>query len=48
MKWVDKFKLFLNFVDVVIYEMYICDFFIYENSGMKNKGKYLVLMEIEM
>lgn len=47
MKWADKLKPFSNPVDAVIYEMHIRDFSIHENSGMKNKGKYLALTETE-
>jgi pullulanase len=38
-----KFK---NFVDAIIYELNIRDISIDENSGVKNKGKYLGLSEI--
>ncbi|MCI4169850.1 type I pullulanase [Bacillus spizizenii] len=47
MKWADKLKPFSNPVDAVIYEMHIRDFSIHENSGMKNKGKYLALTETD-
>lgn len=45
MKWDAPPKPFSTPVDAVIYEMHIRDFSIHENSGMKNKGKYLALTE---
>jgi|LGOV01.1.fsa_nt_gb pullulanase len=38
---------FQNFTDAIIYELNIRDISIDDNSGIKNKGKYLGLSEIE-
>lgn len=40
-----KIAPFKEFTDAVIYEVHVRDFSIHENSGMKNKGKYLAFTE---
>lgn len=41
----DKGPLYRSFTDAIIYETHIRDFSIAENSGIKNKGKYLGFTE---
>lgn len=36
---------FINLTDAIIYELHVRDFSIDENSGMKNKGKFLAFTE---
>ena len=43
----DKGPLLKSFIDAVIYEVHVRDFSMSENSGIKNKGKYLGLTEEE-
>jgi pullulanase len=44
---IDKGPRFNSPVDAIIYEIHIRDFSISENSGIKNKGKYLGCTEME-
>ena len=41
----DKSPVFKNKTDAIIYELHVRDASIHENSGIKNKGKYLGLTE---
>ncbi|MDR2910773.1 MAG: type I pullulanase [Bacteroidales bacterium] len=41
----DKYHVLQYFTDAVIYEMHVRDFSISENSGIKNKGKFLAFTE---
>ena len=36
---------FNNYTDAILYEMHVRDYSIHPDSGMKNKGKYLALVE---
>lgn len=42
----DKWLFFDVIIDVVVYELYICDVFIYFELGIMNKGKFFGLVEI--
>jgi len=41
----DKRPELQNFTDIVLYEVHVRDFSVAENSGMKNKGKFLAFTE---
>jgi pullulanase len=44
---IDKGPELQNFTDAIIYEIHVRDFSVAENSGIRNKGKYLGFTEVE-
>ncbi|MCE5331815.1 MAG: type I pullulanase [Bacteroidales bacterium] len=41
----DKRPELVNFTDIILYEVHVRDFSVSQNSGIKNKGKFLVFTE---